>query len=124
MARTTVNKTVLIGNYPALPVTANSADLAFMASTGQAGNNGNQIPFGNAAQLCVLVQNSDAVNPYTVTITSKPDQLNRLGDLGPYTMQANEFAVFIVKRDGFRQSDGFLYLEASNVAVKLAAFDI
>lgn len=124
MARATINRTTLIPAYPTLPVTANSADMVFAATTGSAGSNGNQIPFGNFNELVVIVQNSDLTNPYTFLITSKADQMNRTGDIGPYTMQANEFAVFTVKRDGFRQADGFLYCESNNAAVKVAAFGI
>ena len=124
MARATINKTTLIPAYPTLPVTANSADMVFAATTGSSGSNGNQIPFGNADELVVLVQNTDGANPYTFLLTSKADQLNRTGDIGPYTLQANEFAVFTVKRTGFRQADGYLYCESNNAAIKVAAFDV
>lgn len=124
MARATINRTALIPAYPTLPVTANSADMAFTAVTGSAGSNGNQIPFGNFNEMVVIAKNSDPTNPYTFTITSKPDQLNRSGDIGPYTMQAGEYAVFTVKRDGFRQADGYLYCEGDNAAVKVAAFGL
>ena len=124
MARTTVNQVTAIAAYPTLPIAANSADLTLTALTGQAWANGNQIPFGNAQTLLLLVQNSDGAVARNITITSKADNLNRVGDLGPYLMQAGEFAVFTIKRSGFRQSDGYLYLESDNVAVKVAAIPI
>lgn len=124
MPRATIARTTLIPAYPTLPVTANSADLAFAATNGLSGSNGNQTPFGNFNEMILIAHNSDGANPYTITITSKADQLNRTGDIGPYTMQANEYAVFTVKRDGFRQSDGNLYYESNNAAITIAAFGV
>lgn len=124
MARTNIAKITLLGAYPTLPVGANAADVAFAATTGGSGASGNQTPFSNAETLLVLAQNSDGVNPYTILITSAADRFNRTGDLGPYTMQAGEFAAFLIKRDGFRQSDGNLYFESNNAAIKVAIFDV
>lgn len=124
MARTTVNQITTIAAYPVLPVTANSADLVFTALTGQSGSNGNQIPFGNAQTLLVIAQNTDGAVARNITITSRADNLNRTGDIGPYLMQVAEFAAFIIKRSGFRQADGYLYLESDNAAVKVAAIPI
>lgn len=123
MARATIAKTALIPAYPTLPVTANSADVVFAATTGSAGSNGNQTPFGDAGELTVMALNSDPANPYTILISSVADKMNRSGDIGPYTMQANEHAVFTIKRDGFRQADGNLYYESNNAAVKVAVWE-
>lgn len=123
MARTTIVKTTLLSSYPTLPLTANSADLVLTACTGSSGASGNQIAFG-ASDLLVLVQNSDATNPYTVTFTSRIDRFNRTGDVGPYTLQAGEIMPFRFKPDGWRQADGYLYCEGNNAAIKLAAFDV
>ena len=124
MARTTKAKTALLGSYPALPLTANSADFTFSALTGSAGASGNQIDFGDFNKLLVLVQNSDPTNPYTVTFTSRADNLNRTGDIAAYSLSAGEFGVFYFERNGWRQADGMLYLEGSNAAVKVAAFGL
>ncbi len=124
MARTTKTKTALLGSYPTLPLTANSADFVFSALTGSSGSSGNQIDFGDFTKLLVLVQNSDPTNPYTVTFTSRVDNLNRTGDITAYTLQATEFGVFFFERQGWRQTDGMLYLEGSNAAIKVAAFGL
>lgn len=123
MARTTIAKTTLLGSYPTLPLTANSADLVLTACTGSSGSSGNQIQFG-AGDLIVLVQNSDAAVAYTVTFTSIADQYKRTGDIGPYTLQAGEIAPFRFKSAGWRQADGYLYCEGNNAAIKFAAFDV
>jgi len=123
MARTNINKTALIAAYPTLPVTANSADVVFVATSGSAGANGNQTSFGDAGELTLMALNSDPTNPYTILISSVADKMNRSGDIGPYTMQAGEHAVFTIKRDGFRQTDGNLYFESNNAAVKVAVWE-
>lgn len=126
MARTAIALVTPIGPYPTLPVAANSADFVFTALTGSSGSNGNQIAFGNFNRLLVLVQNTDGANPYTVTLSSlaSSNTFNRTGDIGAYTLQAAEFAGFFVERQGFYQSDGNLYLEGNNAAIKVAAIGV
>lgn len=126
MARTTLNKTTLLGSYPALPLAANSADLVETAVTGSSGSSGNQIAFDDFGRLVVLVHNTDAANPYTVTFTSlaSATTLNRSGDIGPYTLQATEIAAFVFERNGWRQADGYLYCEGNNAAIKISAFGV
>jgi hypothetical protein len=123
MPRSTVPKTSLLSSYPLLPLTASSADLVFTASTGSSGASGNQIPFG-AGDLIVLMQNSHATLAYNGSFTSKVDKFNRTGDITAYNLDAGEIAVFHFKADGWRNSDGYLYCEGSNAAIKFAAFDV
>lgn len=125
MARTTLPKTTLLGDYPALPLVADSADLVLTAVSGSSGSNGNQIAWGDFGRLCVIVQNTHASNAYTVTFTSKVDNLNRTGDITTYSLAAGEIAVFTFSRMGWYQiADGMLYCEGSNAAIKIAAFGI
>lgn len=126
MARTTVNLVTPIGPYPALPVTANSADFTFTALTGSAGSSGNQAAFGNFNRLLVLAQNSDVANPYTLLVSSvaSSNTYNRTGDIGAYTFQANEFGAFFIERQGFMQADGNLYFESNNAAIKVAIIGV
>lgn len=122
MARTTRSKTTLLGSYPTLPVAADSADLVLTAVTGSSGSNGDQIDFGDFRALLVAVQNSHASNAYTVTFTSKADsKYNRTGDISGYSLAAGEIGVFYFERAGWRQSDGMLYLEGNNAAIKVGA---
>ena len=116
MARQTLTKIAPLGSYPSLPISANAADLAWTAA--DAANKEQFAPSGNDL---VLVWNTDAVNPYTVTITSVKDEKNRTGDITAYSIGANEIACFgPFKQAGWQQTDGKIYMEASNAAVKYA----
>lgn len=123
MARTTLTKTTLNLAYPALPITALSADVNLQASTGASGASGNQFAWGDAARLLVIAQNSGA-SGRTVTITSKADPYNRTGDITAYAIAAGLVSAWIIERTGFYQTDGMLYLEANHAEVKFAAIPI
>lgn len=126
MARTTLAKTTLLGSYPSLPLSANSADLTLTAVTGSSGSNGNQIAWGDFGRLLVIVQNSHATNAYTVTFTSlaSSSTLNRSGDISAYSLAAGEIGVFIFERNGWYQSDAMLYCEGENAAIKIGCVGI
>lgn len=114
MARTTLTRTTPLGAYPTLPVAANAMDAAMAAADTV---NKNQVLLDTTGY--VIAQNTDTVDR-TVTITSSPDPQKRSGDIGPYTLSADEIAIFHIDQvAGWVQSDGYLYLEASNAAVKL-----
>lgn len=75
--------------------------------------------------LLLLAYNSDGANPYTATVTSTADPFGRTGDITAYSLAAGDYAVFgPFKNIGWMQSDGYLYFEAENAAVKWAAFFI
>lgn len=122
MARTTINKSTRLGSYPALPLAGGSADVSMQAASGSSGSNGNQIPFGAASKLIVIVQNTAGVSG-TVTFTSLADPFNRTGDISAYSLAAGAIAEFEFQRAGWCQSDGNLYCEASAATVKFGAFD-
>jgi len=121
MARTTLDKTTLLGSYPSLPLSANSADLTETAVTGSSGSSGNQIAWGDFGRLFVIVHNTHATNAYTVTFTSlaSSSTLNRSGDISAYSVGAGEIAVFLFERNGWYQSDAMLYCEGENAAIKI-----
>lgn len=113
MARTTLTRTSSLGPYPSLPVSANAGDTVMTAADV---SNKNQILLDR--DLIVVIQNTDTVDR-TFTITSAPDAQKRSGDIGPYTLSADEVFHFRVNQvSGWVQSDGYLYIEASNAAVK------
>ena len=114
MARTSVTKSTLQGPYPTLPVTANLLDLAFAAADV---SNKNQFP--GAGDDILLVWNTGE-STYTVTFTSVADDKKRTGDVTTYSVAASVIAAFRFKDAGWKQSDGMIYVEASNVAVKFA----
>lgn len=123
MPRTNVPPITPIGSYPATPLGAGAA--TFVPQAADVANL-NAIPFGSAARMLVLAINTDA-SAQTVTVTSVADGLNRKGDITTYSVAAAGAGVTSVavlgpfERNGWLQSDGTLYLQASNANVKFVA---
>lgn len=116
MGRATLTRTTPLGAYPSLPVAANALDCVMTAADVA---NKNQILLDGP--VYVIAQNTDTVDR-TITITGAPDPQKRSVDIGPYTLSADDIAIFHIDQvAGWVQTDGFLYLEASNAAVKLGA---
>lgn len=116
MARATLTRTAPLGPYPTLQPAANALDLTMTAADV---SNLNQILLDGP--MLVIAQNTDSVDR-TITITSAVDPQNRSGDITTYTISADDIAVFKIDQvAGWRQSDGYLYLQASNAAVRLGA---
>lgn len=104
-----------LGPYPALPVGATALDYVYTAADATNGNS-----FLATGHELLLVQNSGA-SPYTFTVTSVADTVQRTGDIGPYTVGAGLFSAYLVSAQlGWKQSDGTVHLSASNVAIKFA----
>ena len=112
MARQTIAKQVPLGPYPSLPVAANALDLVETAA--DATNKEQFAPSGNDL---VIIHN-------TVTFTSAADDQNRTGDVTTYSLGAGEIMAFRFKTPGWKQSDGYIYMEASNAAVKYAVIQL
>jgi hypothetical protein len=114
MARTNLTKSTLAGPLPAtLPVAANGLDLTFTAA-----DVANKNQFAGAGDDLLLAWNS-GVSAYTTTFTSVAIN-GRTGDVTTYSIDAGEIAAFRFKDIGWKQSDGKIYVEASNAAVKFA----
>lgn len=108
MARTTLSPITGILTNPTagVTVTFTAADIV------------NDNDFVLTGKELILVQNADAA-PQTVTITSAPDALGRTKDIAAESIAAGAFKCFGVPQiEGWRQSDGKLYLEASDADVK------
>lgn len=80
---------------------------------------GNQVTLSGNEVL--LVRNDDAADQ-TVTITSAPDPTyGRTEDLGPITIPAGGYRAFQrFKLEGWRQPDGYLYIDASAATMMFA----
>ena len=116
MARQIITKIVLLGSYPALPLTVNTADLTETAA--------DQVNFDSVALSgddIVIAHNTDS-GAHTVTFSSVVDDKNRTGDITAYSIGAGEIAVFRFKAAGWKQSDGYLYCTANSATVKFGAF--
>jgi hypothetical protein len=115
MARTSLTKTTLLGPWPSLQPAANALDVTFTAA-----DVANKNQFSASGDDLILVWNTDGANPYTFTVTSVVDDKNRTGDITTYSLAAGEVGAFRVRNDGWRQTDGKIYLEGSNAAIKFA----
>jgi hypothetical protein len=74
----------------------------------------------------LLAWNTDAVTAYTVTVNSVPDpQLGRSGDITSYSIPAGTVCwIGPMPTVGWQQSNGKLYFQANNAAVKFAVVKI
>ncbi len=118
MARATLTKKRAPGQFGSYA--ANAADLPMTAADA---SNKNQFVFRPGDT--VIAHNTGAVDR-TVTVTSVAlTGSGRTGDIGPYTIGAGEYAVIgpFDTHDGFRQSDGYIYLEASHAEVKFGVIE-
>lgn len=111
MARTSLTPLTALGAYGTY--SANAADVTMTAADVA---NKNQATM--SAKLLLIAHNTGG-SAYTVTVDSVADPYGREGDITTYSVGAGEYAVFgPFEPAGWRQSDGKLYFEASNAAVK------
>lgn len=89
MARTDVPAQTL-ATYPSAAIAAGSADLTWTAATVSGGNDS----VFTLGKTILFARNVGASASHNVTITSAPDSLGRLGDLGPYVLAAGKVARF------------------------------
>jgi hypothetical protein len=121
MARLALTPQTLLGSYPALPLTANAADVTFTAA-GASFADGAGFPLTGGEIL--LAKNANA-GAQTVTITSVADELKRTGDITTYSIGIGEIAVFgPFDIKGWRQSDGKLYIAASAADISFAVLKL
>ena len=120
MAVKTLNESTEIrelAKVMALAPTANSLDAIFIAPSVAADG----IEFLQTGREVVLIQNSDAASPYTFTLVSVADELNRTGNVGPYTLQAGEIVPILINPKGFKSaSTGKVLITMDNAAIKVA----
>jgi hypothetical protein len=122
LARTAITPQVPLGSSPALPITALAAALTFAATDAAAAPNGMKVP--STGRELILLQNTDAA-AQTITIISAPDGFGRTGDITTYSVPAGGFAVLgPFNAAGWRQSDGFLYINSSDVDLKIAVLQL
>lgn len=117
MAKATLTKTALPGAYAS--VTVNSADVTLTAA-----DVANKNQFVASGRDLVVAFNSGAA-PHTVTITSVADpRYGRTKDISAYSVGAGELAVFELKRPGYMQADGYIYLEADHAEIKFGVIPL
>lgn len=115
-ARQILTRTTVVGPYPSLQPTADSLDVTFTAC--DAVNFDEFVMSGNDV---LLVWNSDGANPYTFTLESVADDLQRTGDVTTYSLAAGEIGAFkFNKKAGWMQTSGECHIKGSNAAIKFA----
>ena len=70
----------------------------------------------------LLLFTDGGANTTTITSTANGDNLGRTQDITAYAVGSGLYSAIYVRPEGFRQTNGYLYLTASNSAVKVAAF--
>jgi hypothetical protein len=118
MARATLTPVaVAVCGYPTLQPAANAADYVYV-DAGAAFAAGHQ--FVHTGRELILVHNANGA-AQTITISSVIDDEKRTGDITTYSVGIGEYAVFgPFPVDGWRQTDGNLYLAASATDVGIA----
>ena len=108
MARQLLTKTTAPGGYAA-------AGVALTETAEDTGNNSMFIAQGND----LLVIHNTGASPYTYTITSAADPYGRTKDITTQSIAAGAIHVFgPIPLAGWVQTDGRIYIAASNAAVK------
>lgn len=114
MPRTTIAPQTMKNIYAGSPA-ANALDFTLTAADVA---NGNQ--YVCTGREVLIVYNSDGANPYTFTLGSVVDPYGRTQDLTAYSLAAGEYAALPVPSVGFKQTDGYAYINGSNAAIKFA----
>lgn len=116
MGRTTLTRTTPLGPYPTLQPAADALDVILAAADT---TNNNQILLDGPM---IIIAHNSGVSARTLTITSTVDPQNRTGDVSAYSIGAGEVAAFKIDQTaGWKQTDGYLYLQANNAEVKIGA---
>ena len=110
MARTVLTKDTAPGTNAAVGKVLTQA----------AWDNANGNRFIATGKELVLAQNTD-VGAQTVTITSVADPYGRTGNVTAFSIPAGGLAIFgPFNVQGWQQSDGYIYIDASVVTVKFS----
>lgn len=73
----------------------------------------------------LVIAHNTGASAYTITVTSVVDKMGRTGDISTYSLGAGEYAVFgPFGTEGWRQTNGRLYFEASNAAVRFGVIKL
>lgn len=116
MAPTVITVQQLLSPFPSLPLTANSADIAFTALTLTEGDT-----FQCTGREIVLIKNGTGTN--TLTISSADDAYGRAEDITSYSLAASDFAVFgvgLTNQAGWKTSAGVIKMTPSSTQITAA----
>ena len=115
MARSDLTPIAPLG--PFADYDADDANVTPEATTGSAGDSGDQF-VASGDDLVIVEETAGA--PQTILFSSVDCPHGRTGDIGAYTLGANEFAVFgAFNVIGWRQTDNKIYLESNSANIKV-----
>lgn len=117
MPRTAITAQTPKGPYPGT-VSANDLDITWTAGDAV---NGNSVVL--SGPMLLLFRN-DNVGAQTFTVSSTQDPYKRTGDVSAYSLGASEYAAFLVKPEGWIQSDGRLYIDVGSADIKIAVLKL
>ncbi len=119
MAVKALNETTEIRNLqkvlPLVPVAGSQTDI-FVAPTAFVDG----ISFKYTGREIVYVRNTHASSAFTFTLKSVADALNRIGDIGPYSLAAGEQATILINGSGFTNANGDVTIVMTDNTVKVA----
>lgn len=119
MARQTITKTTAPGSYPSLQPAANALDITWVQA-----DTVNKEQFKLTGREILLAWNQ-GVGAQTVTVDSVVDKHKRTGSITAYSIGASEIAVLgPFALEGWRQTDGNLYLEANSTDIRFAVIEV
>jgi hypothetical protein len=97
------------------PVAGSQTDI-FVAPTATVDG----VKFQNTGRETIVIRNTHASSPFTWTLKSQPDALNRIGDIGPYSLAAGEQSTLAMNLSGFTDANGAVTIIMSDLSVKVA----
>ena len=119
MSRTAIT----VQNFKDLRILPFGSGTAAATMTAADASNNNLAPFPGNGALILVAQNTHASTPYTITVTSAADEFGRTGDITTYSLAAGDIVPLLIPANGWKQSDGNLYFQASNASVKFAIYN-
>lgn len=102
-------------------ISANGADFAWT----QGSTDGDTVAI--TGRQIILVRNTHATDPQTVTIDSVDDEQNRQADITTYSLAAGEFAAFgcgLTNSPGWKTAAGIINLDCSSTDIYYAVLTL
>jgi hypothetical protein len=100
----------------ALAPTADSIDDIFIAPTVTTDG----VSFKATGREIVTIRNTHASSAWTWTLKSVADSLNRVGDVGPYSLAAGDASTILINGSGFTDANGNVNIVMNDLSVKVA----
>lgn len=114
MPRTVLTKTAATGstNYAGVVLTMTAADISNLNEFAASGKD-------------LIVAHNTGGSSYTITVTSAADPYGRTRDISAVSIATGAYMVFgPLELTGWQQTDGRIYLQANNAAVKFGVVSL